>query len=180
MTASHPRKPPSFQHLPANRAKHLKQKWVEKQKIKTQWRAQKKRELISKPTHSVNGPNCVAPNEVASNDNEVPHHDTYKHLSHESSPTLDEQPTRPFSHSERSLQSEPGSGYHKQKNSFSRTNPQRKQKAPPLQDLPVKTQCRSSRPRTDSISTLVKRKRGQPNMGERMNRMLEQIKRDFV
>ncbi|KAI0093871.1 hypothetical protein BDY19DRAFT_281000 [Irpex rosettiformis] len=46
------RKPPTFQHLPLNRAKKLKQSWVEVQKIKSKWKAQKRKEGIvtSRPT----------------------------------------------------------------------------------------------------------------------------------
>ncbi|TFY63760.1 hypothetical protein EVJ58_g3056 [Rhodofomes roseus] len=40
------RKPPTFRHLPENRAKKLKQSWVEAQKIKSQWKAQKRKEGI--------------------------------------------------------------------------------------------------------------------------------------
>ncbi|EED79534.1 predicted protein [Postia placenta Mad-698-R] len=38
------RKPPTFQHLPVDRAKKLKRSWVEVQKIKSQWKAQKRKE----------------------------------------------------------------------------------------------------------------------------------------
>ncbi|KAI0695821.1 hypothetical protein BC835DRAFT_1414638 [Cytidiella melzeri] len=38
------RRPPTFQHLPLNRAKKLKQSWVENQKIKSKWKAQKWKE----------------------------------------------------------------------------------------------------------------------------------------
>ncbi|KZT09476.1 uncharacterized protein LAESUDRAFT_646696 [Laetiporus sulphureus 93-53] len=40
------RKPPTFRHLPVNRAKKLKQSWVEVQKVKSQWKAQKRKEGI--------------------------------------------------------------------------------------------------------------------------------------
>ncbi|KAI0034528.1 hypothetical protein K488DRAFT_45294 [Vararia minispora EC-137] len=40
------RKPPTFQHLPEQRAKKLKKQWVTKQKIKSQWKAQKRKEGI--------------------------------------------------------------------------------------------------------------------------------------
>ncbi|KAI0797943.1 hypothetical protein C8Q75DRAFT_729136 [Abortiporus biennis] len=38
------RKPPTFQHLPLDRAKKLKRSWVETQKIKSQWKAQKRKD----------------------------------------------------------------------------------------------------------------------------------------
>jgi len=43
------RKPPTFRHLPIDRAKKLKRSWVEVQKIKSQWKAQKRKEgLVTK------------------------------------------------------------------------------------------------------------------------------------
>ncbi|THH07216.1 hypothetical protein EW146_g9387 [Bondarzewia mesenterica] len=40
------KKPPTFQHLPEQRAKKLKKLWVEKQKIKSKWKAEKRKEGI--------------------------------------------------------------------------------------------------------------------------------------
>ncbi|KAI0064652.1 hypothetical protein BV25DRAFT_1882021 [Artomyces pyxidatus] len=40
------RRPPTFQHLPIDRAKKLKRDWVEKQKIKSKWKAEKRKEGI--------------------------------------------------------------------------------------------------------------------------------------
>lgn len=38
------KKPPTFQHLPVQRAKKLKRSWVQVQKIKSKWKAQKRKE----------------------------------------------------------------------------------------------------------------------------------------
>ncbi|KIP09592.1 hypothetical protein PHLGIDRAFT_312217 [Phlebiopsis gigantea 11061_1 CR5-6] len=43
-SAAKKRKPPTFHHLPTNRAKKLKRSWVEVQKIKSQWKSQKRKE----------------------------------------------------------------------------------------------------------------------------------------
>ncbi|KAI0273548.1 hypothetical protein BC834DRAFT_966060 [Gloeopeniophorella convolvens] len=43
---SNKRKPPTFRHLPQERAKKLKEAWVAKQKIKSKWKAQKRKEGI--------------------------------------------------------------------------------------------------------------------------------------
>ncbi|RPD80123.1 hypothetical protein L226DRAFT_557381 [Lentinus tigrinus ALCF2SS1-7] len=43
------KKPPTFQHLPAERAKKLKRSWVEVQKIKSKWKAQKRKEGLVAP-----------------------------------------------------------------------------------------------------------------------------------
>ncbi|KAA1469532.1 hypothetical protein DENSPDRAFT_879004 [Dentipellis sp. KUC8613] len=40
------RKPPTFNHLPEHAAKRFKREWVEKQKIKSKWKAQKRKEGI--------------------------------------------------------------------------------------------------------------------------------------
>ncbi|KAI5121682.1 hypothetical protein M0805_002758 [Coniferiporia weirii] len=36
--------PPTFQHLPQNRAAKLKKEWVERQKLKSKWKAQKRKD----------------------------------------------------------------------------------------------------------------------------------------
>ncbi|EIN07431.1 hypothetical protein PUNSTDRAFT_121543 [Punctularia strigosozonata HHB-11173 SS5] len=41
------KQPPTFQHLPPHRAKKLKKEWIEKQKIKSKWRAQKRKEGLA-------------------------------------------------------------------------------------------------------------------------------------
>ncbi|PIL24046.1 hypothetical protein GSI_13797 [Ganoderma sinense ZZ0214-1] len=45
------KKPPTFQHLPAQRAKKLKRSWVEVQKIKSKWKAQKRKEGLVASRH---------------------------------------------------------------------------------------------------------------------------------
>ncbi|KNZ75491.1 hypothetical protein J132_02824 [Termitomyces sp. J132] len=40
------KRPPTFHHLPASKAKKLKQAWIENKKIKTKWKAEKRREGI--------------------------------------------------------------------------------------------------------------------------------------
>ncbi|KAG6831171.1 hypothetical protein H0H92_012311 [Tricholoma furcatifolium] len=45
------KRPPTFTHLPEKRAKKLKQAWVQNQKIKSKWKAQKRREgTFTEPT----------------------------------------------------------------------------------------------------------------------------------
>lgn len=55
MVESHVKRknPPTFRHLPINRAKKLKRTWVENVKIKSQWKAQKRKEL--QPSTSAQG-----------------------------------------------------------------------------------------------------------------------------
>jgi len=47
MTGIKRKRPPTFQHYPVDRAKKLKKAWVEKTKIKSKWKAQKKKEGLS-------------------------------------------------------------------------------------------------------------------------------------
>jgi len=43
--------PPTFQHFPINRAKKLKKTWIENNKIKNKWKAEKRKAgLVSKPS----------------------------------------------------------------------------------------------------------------------------------
>ncbi|KAI0721037.1 hypothetical protein C8T65DRAFT_254028 [Cerioporus squamosus] len=48
------KKPPTFQHLPVDRAKKLKRSWVETQKIKSKWKAQKRKEGLVTPRTQMN------------------------------------------------------------------------------------------------------------------------------
>jgi len=41
------KRPPTFQHYPVDKAKKLKKAWVEKTKIKSKWKAQKKKEDLA-------------------------------------------------------------------------------------------------------------------------------------
>ncbi|KAF8894680.1 hypothetical protein BD779DRAFT_1669150 [Infundibulicybe gibba] len=60
------KRPPTFQHLPFNRAKKLKQKWVETVKIKSKWKAQRRKEgAVAGP---MNDGSEAGSGEVASND----------------------------------------------------------------------------------------------------------------
>ncbi|OBZ75899.1 hypothetical protein A0H81_04250 [Grifola frondosa] len=43
------KKPPTFQHLPVERVKKLKRSWVDVQKIKSKWKAQKRKEGLVTP-----------------------------------------------------------------------------------------------------------------------------------
>ncbi|KAI0748193.1 hypothetical protein C8Q80DRAFT_723901 [Daedaleopsis nitida] len=64
------KKPPTFQHLPAQRAKKLKQSWVEVQKIKSKWKAQKRKEGL--------GPSRPQLERAVEEDNET-HEQTEEH-----------------------------------------------------------------------------------------------------
>ncbi|KAJ7046641.1 hypothetical protein C8F04DRAFT_1247719 [Mycena alexandri] len=48
-TAQKRKRPPSFQHFPINRAIKLKQTWVQNTKLKSKWKAEKRKEGIAAP-----------------------------------------------------------------------------------------------------------------------------------
>ncbi|KAL1748068.1 hypothetical protein HDZ31DRAFT_60602 [Schizophyllum fasciatum] len=48
-TATKRKRPPTFVHLPANKAQKLRRDWIETRKLKSKWRAQKRREGLVKP-----------------------------------------------------------------------------------------------------------------------------------
>jgi len=50
------KRPPTFQHLPINRAKKLKQVWVQNTKIKSKWKAEKRKQGSDGVLSSVVGP----------------------------------------------------------------------------------------------------------------------------
>ncbi|KAF7304613.1 hypothetical protein MKEN_01175200 [Mycena kentingensis (nom. inval.)] len=47
------KRPPSFAHHPANRAKKLKSQWVNSQKIKSKWKADKRKHMQEVETEEV-------------------------------------------------------------------------------------------------------------------------------
>ncbi|KAI0647107.1 hypothetical protein C8Q79DRAFT_925732 [Trametes meyenii] len=64
------KKPPTFQHLPADRAKKLKRSWVEVQKIKSKWKAQKRKEGLIAPRSQLEQIGGAAEGEREQSDNE--------------------------------------------------------------------------------------------------------------
>ncbi|KAJ7172617.1 hypothetical protein C8R46DRAFT_1032577 [Mycena filopes] len=48
-TAQKRKRPPSFQHFPINRAIKLKQAWVQNTKLKSKWKAEKRKAGIAPP-----------------------------------------------------------------------------------------------------------------------------------
>ncbi|KAJ7109241.1 hypothetical protein C8R44DRAFT_884308 [Mycena epipterygia] len=48
------KRPPTFQHFPINRAKILKQAWVQNTKLKSKWKAEKRKSSLGVPVPPLN------------------------------------------------------------------------------------------------------------------------------
>ncbi|KAG2158343.1 uncharacterized protein EDB93DRAFT_1246191 [Suillus bovinus] len=171
------KKPPTFGHLPFNRAKKLKQSWVESTKIKSQWKAQKKREgvLQRKP-------------EVSSNDDPPPAH---QENPGRSDPEDKDRGSHSSSHPECKQQRVPNSSADDRislrelgKQAYSRnslhtykSNTKRHDTKPSRGINPQRGSTRGGR--SASFGDRGHEK-GQPNMKYRMTAMLEKIKRDYT
>ncbi|KAJ6455716.1 hypothetical protein C8R45DRAFT_585450 [Mycena sanguinolenta] len=153
------KRPPSFQHYPANRAKKLKQTWVQNQKIKSQWKMEKRKAGLAIPR----------PEEgVAGNDPESEVEDE------ELEPSV---PTRPSPLQKRAHEH----GKQVAPEAESSTAPSLRDRAREAYSQASLHTYRSDPfgkgPRGGKAGT---RGRGQPNMKLRMGVLLETIKRDFT
>ncbi|KAG2367475.1 hypothetical protein BDR07DRAFT_273149 [Suillus spraguei] len=170
------KKPPTFGHLPFNRAKKLKQSWVESTKIKSQWKAQKKREgvLQRKP-------------ELPSIDNPPSAHQDEPDRSNLKEPYSKVQGSHSGSHPERLVPNNSGDGrislrelgrqaYSRNSLHTFKANTKRRDTKPSRGTNPQKG---STGERGASFGDRGCDK-GQPNMKYRMTAMLEKIKRDFT
>ncbi|KAH9951229.1 hypothetical protein B0H21DRAFT_270757 [Amylocystis lapponica] len=197
------RKPPTFQHLPADRAKRLKRSWVEKTKIKSQWKAQKRKEgLLSKETQ--------LETDGSGNEEAIPHRNADKAgkdpgsssrgRSHkrdlaeegdeEKKEDEDASPPPPPGPSKNHEESADGDRLEQKaalrelsKQAYSRSS-LHTHKADPLHrhrttDLRL-GESSGGRGRGRARGAPRGRGRGQPDMRLRMNVMLEKIKRDFT
>ncbi|KIM62074.1 hypothetical protein SCLCIDRAFT_25290 [Scleroderma citrinum Foug A] len=157
------KKPPTFHYLPKNRAKKLKRSWVDNKKLKTQWKAQKKRQGLSEDKPSSH---CEVPSEDASD-------------VHASSEVRDSTPV----HTEPPLASSPPTSktslrdltrqaYSRSTLHTHKSGPLRKQRGP---NVPFSRE----RSKDNQVNKPSHRPNGQPDMKLRMNAMLEKIKRDL-
>ncbi|RDX56717.1 hypothetical protein OH76DRAFT_1426454 [Lentinus brumalis] len=160
------KKPPTFQHLPAERAKKLKQSWVETQKIKSKWKAQKRKEgLVAPRTHL---------DLVAGADEEK---DT-RGSGEESDKEAEETST---SGSSDQIEEQPPSLRDLQRMAYSRSS-LHTHKSDPLHRHRggVMPNGRGGGGRDEGRGGPRGRGRGQPDMGLRMKAMLEKIKQDYA
>ncbi|TFK42966.1 hypothetical protein BDQ12DRAFT_301067 [Crucibulum laeve] len=187
------KQPPTFQHYPINRAKKLKQTWVQTAKIKSKWKAEKRKDDITSsskldlPEYNEEEEKKEEGSDDGSSSAEeivvkAPAPPPKEHLLH---------PSRAHIH--------PTLAPPKQKQKPTKVDKQKEEeKADPeksIRDLtreaysrstlhtykadPLKWRGQSSRGRGGFIGE-TGRGRGQPNMKLRMNAMLEKIKQDFA
>ncbi|KAF8652760.1 hypothetical protein AX16_004256 [Volvariella volvacea WC 439] len=185
------KRPPTFHHFPEKRAKLLKKKWVENAKIKSKWKAQKRREGIStrhksvdddedRPRESHRDPE-FAQDDQGSEGVSVSSEDD---RASEPEPEPEPEPERPNKRDRKVKQSPKSSAS---------TNDDPRASTPSLRELTRQAYSPSSL-HTYKSDPLHRRKgiaqrgrgaggvrgRGQPNMKMRMNAMLEKIKRDYT
>ncbi|KAH7924586.1 hypothetical protein BV22DRAFT_1013033 [Leucogyrophana mollusca] len=184
------KKPPTFQHLPINRAKKLKQTWVEAKKIKSQWRAQKKREGLPIRKHvTPSGEAEVSGAQDASLERNV----SPAHSNHKPEKQERKQNSAPpkSSRRQRSSEREPSSSGDVSLRKLSRQaysrNSLHTQKSNPLHRRRESGGTHGGSSHHDqggkavaAVSRDRGRGKGQPDMKLRMTAMLEKIKRDFT
>ncbi|KAG1754539.1 hypothetical protein EDB19DRAFT_1625924 [Suillus lakei] len=177
------KKPPTFGHLPFNRAKKLKQSWVESTKIKSQWKAQKKREgvLQRKPEAPSNGdpPLHTRKNLMAATQkNLVPRTSKNQDVHSDAHP---ERKQRQVSNSSAdggiSLRELGKQAYSRNSLHTYKANPKRHDAKP---SRGANQQRGSTRGGRGASFGDRGREKGQPNMKYRMTAVLEKIKRDFT
>ncbi|KAI0079896.1 hypothetical protein K474DRAFT_1566880, partial [Panus rudis PR-1116 ss-1] len=153
------KKPPTFQHLPLNRAKKLKKEWVTVQKIKSQWKAQKRKEGLV-PSRPVDAELSDHPDKAESDEKTSSQKDASEESSDDENVEQEDSPTL------RDLQRQAysKSSLHSFKSGHSnRSNGGRGRGSDRGRGFHTRG-----------------RGRGQPDMRLRMNVMLEKIKRDFT
>ncbi|KAJ7751989.1 hypothetical protein B0H16DRAFT_1838932, partial [Mycena metata] len=171
-TAQRRKRPPSFQHFPINRAIKLKQAWVQNTKLKSKWKAEKRKEGIA------------APHREKGDEDEVEDAEGFEAEAKEpESKTAPTPPTRPPPSKKGGRRKQPDP-------------PEAESSAmPTLRDRAREAYSRASlhtyrsdpfgkRQRGGKDGTTTGRGqrgiRGQPDMKKRMDVLLETIKRDFT
>ncbi|RDB24264.1 hypothetical protein Hypma_008717 [Hypsizygus marmoreus] len=201
------KKPPTFQHLPLQRAKKLKQTWVENAKIKSKWKAQKRKEGLLPPPAPVQNDEEESEGESsdAEQSDEASKSDAEEITKQESELEEKPAPKKSMLHPSRAhIHPELA-----EKKPHIRRRPDEKaqptpENPPSLRDLTREAYGRSSlhtfkvgrgrgtgarggargrgrgRGRGDGRGPAGETGRGQPNMKLRMTAMLEKIKQDYA
>ncbi|KAF9036661.1 hypothetical protein BJ165DRAFT_1504977 [Panaeolus papilionaceus] len=195
------KKPPTFQHYPANRgisymaqlcaAKKLKKAWIDKAKIKSKWKAQKKKEGLMERSKlgiaEIEGNNDKSEEE----DEEKPTHSD-RAQSVEQSPTITpSEPTPTIIAPPQTKKAKRDSREHRN-NKRKRELPEEPTEPKTLRDLTREAYSRSSlhtfkshplrkgKTARHELRLRGEKGRGQPNMKLRMNAMLAKIKQDYA
>ncbi|KAJ7740742.1 hypothetical protein DFH07DRAFT_751563 [Mycena maculata] len=159
------KRPPSFDHFPPNRAKKLKQAWVQNTKLKSKWKAEKRKSgLVVPPTKG--------DEDTAENDPEAEETKT------ESSPQArNPTPIAPPKKRARRMQPDPTEA----ESSSGPTLRDRAREAYSQASLHTyRSDPFGKRQRGGRNGATGTTGRGQPNMKKRMDVLLETIKRDFT
>ncbi|KZT67763.1 hypothetical protein DAEQUDRAFT_672700 [Daedalea quercina L-15889] len=175
------RKPPTFRHLPINRAKKLKQSWTEAQKIKSQWKAQKRKEGIVTRHSRVEdlvadqGENKAVSSDSTENEGEMSRDGRSVSGSAERENTVADPPSL------RDLQRQAYSkaSLHPHKSAHRGSGAKRWDHSSTSERAGARERGEANISQTGH-SQHRGRGRGQPDMRLRMNAMLEKIKRDFT
>ncbi|KAG1891230.1 hypothetical protein F4604DRAFT_1567575 [Suillus subluteus] len=174
------KKPPTFGHLPFNRAKKLKQSWVESTKIKSQWKAQKKRESVLQRKPEVPSHGDPPPAHQEKPDGSDPEESHSKDQgSHSGSHSECKQPPVQNSSADGriSLRELGKQAYSRNSLHTYKANTKRHHTKPSRGTNPQRGSTREGRGASFEDRG---REKGQPNMKYRMTVMLEKIKRDFT
>ncbi|EPQ58179.1 hypothetical protein GLOTRDRAFT_91673 [Gloeophyllum trabeum ATCC 11539] len=171
------KRPPTFQHLPENRAKKLKKAWVETQKIKSKWKAEKRKTLqssvaqradtqdLEQLAHGRAGkgqePQDITPDAAGDSEEE----------SEQSPDELVAEPQYPLSES-----------VHRSKAHQASKHPHPSgPSAAAARRLPESSRSRGRGARAvRGNSTACRGRKRQPDMRQRMNNLLDKIKRDYA
>ncbi|KAH9483984.1 hypothetical protein JR316_0003462 [Psilocybe cubensis] len=186
--------PPTFHHYPTNRAKALKKAWVEKTKIKSKWKAEKRKEDLASnykleiPVYSDDdGPNVP---QVSTSQPESPSTSSAPaHLHHSRAHIHPELPVKPHKSVQPDTEPRPA----KRRKILKGKDEDKSAESVSLRELTREAYSRSTlhtfkadplKKRYDGKDKNNKRGastgRGQPNMKLRMNAMLAKIKQDFA
>ncbi|KAF9227607.1 hypothetical protein BS17DRAFT_693261 [Gyrodon lividus] len=174
------KKPPTFQYLPKDRAKKLKKSWIENKKIKSQWKAQKRREgLIRQPVSPREG-NPDQEHEATKSRSDSTSQSHFDHLVHD--PTTSQ--WTPTAQQKGRSGITPSNGKKSLRELKRHAYSPSSLHAPTADPLHRKGAYSSrnshlTRGKRDGGCTDRGREKGQPNMTLRMNVMLEKIKRNF-
>ncbi|OJA14834.1 hypothetical protein AZE42_00786 [Rhizopogon vesiculosus] len=186
------KKPPTFGHLPVDRARKLKKSWVESKKIKSQWKAQKKREgfLQRRGEAPSDGDPPPAHNEKRGSIDEEKSHIPQASRSppKDQESHSDTHPSKAFERKQRQASNTSADGrislrdltrqaYSRDSLHTYKANPKRHDTKPSRGDNLQRGSAGGGR--STSFGDRG-REKGQPNMKFRMTAMLEKIKRDFT
>ncbi|KAJ7285706.1 hypothetical protein C8J57DRAFT_1118178, partial [Mycena rebaudengoi] len=152
------KRPPSFQHFPINRAKKLKQAWVQNTKLKSKWKAEKRKNGLM-PARNEGEEDPVEDSEVTESKDDV-QPPAQARIAHTKKPSRTQHPRReaeagPSTATEPTLRDRAREAYSQTSLHTYKSDPQRRRKG--------------------EAGT----GRGQPDMKKRMSILLETIKRDF-